>query len=42
MTEFEKHILRLLIILIKQSPSGKIDIDDAHYVLTLEKELQDD
>lgn len=40
MTEFEKHILRLLIILIKQS--GEIGIDDAYYVLTLEKELQDD
>lgn len=39
MTEFEKHILKLLIVLIKQS--GKIDIDDAHYVLTLERELQE-
>ena len=37
MTEFEKHILRLLIVLIKQS--GEINIDDAYYVLTLEKEL---
>ena len=39
MGEFEKHILRLLIILIKQS--GEINIDDAYYVLTLEEELKE-